>query len=85
MLIIGYFFPQKAYQEVYTEQVDIKPWSLTKPVAVLITLGSVSMYTFLAQNIAPWIMTSYYIAASIAIIYVLWSIIQTLRYAPCNQ
>ena len=79
MLIIGYFFPQKAYQEVYTEQVDIKPWSLTKPVAVLITLASVSMYTFLAQNVANWVINSYYVIAVIALIYVFWSMIKALR------
>ena len=79
MLIIGYFFPQKAYQEVYTEQVDIKPWSLTKPVAVLITLASVSMYTFLAQNVANWVINSYYVIAIIALIYVFWSMIKALR------
>lgn len=65
MLTIGYFYPrQTEYQEVYTEQVDIKPWSLTKPVAVLITLASVSMYTFLAQNVADWVMPSYYVLAA---------------------
>ena len=79
MLIIGYFFPQKAYQEVYTEQVDIKPWSFTKPVAVLITLASVSMYTFLAQNVANWVINSYYVIAIIALIYVFWSMIKALR------
>ncbi len=64
---------------MYTEQVDIKPWSLTKPVAVLITLASVSMYTFLAQNVANWVINSYYVIAIIALIYVFWSMIKALR------
>ncbi|OBX08633.1 transporter [Gallibacterium salpingitidis] len=86
MLTIGYFYPrQTEYQEVYTEQVDIKPWSLTKPVAVLITLASVSMYTFLAQNVADWVMPSYYVLAAASISYVLWSIMQALRYARITE
>ena len=86
MLVIGHFYPRNTdYQEIYTEQVDIKPWSLTKPVAVLITLASISMYTFLAQNTADWVMPSYYILATISIGYVLWSMIQGLRYSKLEK
>ncbi|WP_271142447.1 solute:sodium symporter family transporter [Gallibacterium sp. AGMB14963] len=85
MLTVGYFYPRQTdYQEVYTEQVDIQPWSLTKPVAVLITLASISMYTFLAQNVAGWVMPTYYVVAVAAIGYVLWSIMQALRYTKAS-
>lgn len=85
MLTVGYFYPRQTdYQEVYTEQVDIQPWSLTKPVAVLITLASISMYTFLAQNVAGWVMPTYYVVAVAAIGYVLWSIMQALRYTRAS-
>ncbi|MFC0323423.1 solute:sodium symporter family transporter [Gallibacterium melopsittaci] len=86
MLVIGRFFPRETeYQEVYTEQVDIKPWSLTKPVAVLICLASVSMYTFLAQNVGAWLMPTYYVVATLAIAYVVWSIIQALRHTQTKK
>lgn len=86
MLTVGYFYPRQTdYQEVYTEQVDIQPWSLTKPVAVLITLASISMYTFLAQNVAGWVMPTYYVVAVAAIGYVLWSIMQALRYTKASS
>ncbi|WP_245174279.1 solute:sodium symporter family transporter [Gallibacterium genomosp. 3] len=85
MLTVGYFYPRQTdYQEIYTEQVDIQPWSLTKPVAVLITLASISMYTFLAQNVAGWVMPTYYVVAVAAIGYVLWSIMQALRYTKAS-
>ncbi|MGN5129713.1 solute:sodium symporter family transporter [Aeromonas hydrophila] len=74
MLLVGHFYPQKAYEEVYTEQVDIQPWSLVKPVAVLIALGSISMYVFLAQNVPIWFMWLYYLVALIALGYVFWAI-----------
>ncbi|UTV29817.1 solute:sodium symporter family transporter [Photobacterium atrarenae] len=82
MLIVGYFYPQQAYEEVYTEQVDIKPWSMSLPVSVLITLGSVSMYIFLAQNVPGWLMNGYYILASVALAYVFWSIGRELMKSP---
>ncbi|UXI04351.1 solute:sodium symporter family transporter [Photobacterium sp. TY1-4] len=82
MLIVGYFYPQQAYEEVYTEQVDIKPWSMSLPVSVLITLGSVSMYIFLAQNVPGWLMSGYYILASVALAYVFWSIGRELMKSP---
>ncbi|MFB2863501.1 solute:sodium symporter family transporter [Aeromonas sp. MdU4] len=74
MLLVGHFYPQKAYEEVYTEQVDIQPWSLVKPVAVLIALGSISMYVFLAQNVPTWFMGLYYLVALIALGYIFWAI-----------
>lgn len=82
MLIVGYFYPQQAYEEVYTEQVDIKPWSMSLPVSVLITLASVSMYIFLAQNVPGWLMSGYYILASVALAYVFWSIGRELMNSP---
>ncbi|MFC0309767.1 solute:sodium symporter family transporter [Gallibacterium trehalosifermentans] len=86
MLIIGRFYPRTTeYQDVYTEQVDIKPWSLTKPVAVLICLASISMYTFLAQNVGTWLMPTYYVVATLAIAYVIWSIIQALRHTQTRK
>ncbi|MNG81949.1 putative symporter YidK [compost metagenome] len=74
MLLVGHFYPQKAYEEVYTEQVDIQPWSLVKPVAVLIVLGSVSMYVFLAQNVPTWLMSFYYLVAFASLSYIFWTI-----------
>lgn len=73
MLIIGHFYPQEAYQEVYTKQVDIQPWSLVKPVAVLISLGSFSMYVFLAHNVPGWFMSLYYVVALLSLAYVFWA------------
>lgn len=85
MLLIGHFFPQEAYQEVYTKQVDIQPWSLVRPVAVLITLGSVSMYVFLAQNVPGWLMAVYYTFAVAALGYVFWGIGRELLGMQRNQ
>ncbi|MDC9582819.1 solute:sodium symporter family transporter [Xenorhabdus sp. PR6a] len=61
MLTIGYFFPAESYQEVYTEQVDITPWSMVKPAGLLITLAVVSMYVFLAENVPAYVMALYYV------------------------
>jgi len=74
MLLVGHFYPQRAYEEVYTEQVDIQPWSLVKPVAVLIALGSISMYVFLAQNVPTWLMSLYYLVAFASLGYIFWAI-----------
>lgn len=74
MLLVGHFYPQPAYEEVYTEQVDIQPWSLVKPVAVLIALGSISMYVFLAQSVPAWLMGLYYLVAFAALGYIFWAI-----------
>ncbi len=82
MLVVGYFFPQEAYEEVYTEQVDIKPWSMVKPVSLLIALGSVSMYVYLAHNVPGWVMTGYYVFAVASLAYVFWSIGRELMNSP---
>ncbi|HHQ4553405.1 MULTISPECIES: solute:sodium symporter family transporter [Aeromonas] len=74
MLLVGHFYPQRAYEEVYTEQVDIQPWSLVKPVAVLIALGAISMYVFLAQNVPTWLMSLYYLVAFASLGYIFWAI-----------
>lgn len=74
MLLVGHFYPQRAYEEVYTEQVDIQPWRLVKPVAVLIALGSISMYVFLAQSVPTWLMGLYYLVAFISLGYIFWAI-----------
>ncbi|WP_033135223.1 solute:sodium symporter family transporter [Aeromonas finlandensis] len=74
MLLVGHFYPQRAYEEVYTEQVDIQPWSLVKPVAVLIVLGSISMYVFLAQSVPAWLMGLYYLVAFVSLGYIFWAI-----------
>lgn len=78
MLIVGYFYPQEEHHDIYTEQVDINPWSMTAPISVLITLASVSMYIFLAQNVPDWLMSSYYVLACIALAYVFWTIAREL-------
>ena len=74
MLLVGHFYPQQAYEEVYTEQVDIQPWRLVKPVAVLIALGSISMYVFLAQSVPVWLMSIYYLVAFASLGYIFWAI-----------
>jgi len=82
MLTVGYFYPQEAYVEVYTEQVDIQPWSMVKPVSLLIALGSVSMYIYLAQNVPSWVMDGYNIFAIVSLAYVFWSIARELMKSP---
>jgi len=82
MLTVGYFYPQEAYVEVYTEQVDIQPWSMVKPVSLLIALGSVSMYIYLAQNVPSWVMGGYNIFAIVSLAYVFWSIARELMKSP---
>ncbi|TDB58590.1 solute:sodium symporter family transporter [Photorhabdus khanii] len=72
MLAIGHFFPAKPFEDVYTEQVDITPWSMVKPVAWLITLGSVSMYVFLAHHVPTIIMIIYYLMATLILLYVFY-------------
>ncbi|MBF4253829.1 solute:sodium symporter family transporter, partial [Vibrio anguillarum] len=82
MLTVGYFYPQENHEDVYTEQVDITPWSMTPAVAVLITLSSVSMYVFLAHNVPTWVMSGYYLLAVGALGYVFWVIFRELIRSP---
>ncbi len=83
MLIIGHFYPRaEAYQDVYTEQVDIQPWNMGKPVATLVCLASVSMYVFLAENKPDWVLTVYYIIATVALVYIFGSIGKVLMNSP---
>ncbi|MCC8465599.1 solute:sodium symporter family transporter [Photorhabdus bodei] len=74
MLTIGYFFPAKPFTDVYTEQVNITPWSMVKPVAWLITLCSISIYIFLAHNVPKVIMIIYYLFAALILSYALYQI-----------
>lgn len=74
MLAIGYFFPAKPFTDVYTEQVNITPWSMVKPVAWLITLCSISIYVFLAHNVPKVIMIIYYLFAALILSYSLYKI-----------
>ncbi|MDR0219458.1 MAG: solute:sodium symporter family transporter [Enterobacteriaceae bacterium] len=74
MLVIGYFFPAESYQEVYTKQVDITPWTIVKPMGCLITLSAISMYVFLAQNVPLYAMTLYYVFAAVVLGYVFYQI-----------
>ncbi|OCQ52121.1 putative symporter YidK [Photorhabdus australis subsp. thailandensis] len=78
MLIIGYFFPAKPFEDVYTEQVNITPWSMVKPVAWLIILGSISMYVFLAHHVPPIIMAIYYLFAALVLFYVFYKMGKSL-------
>ncbi|NHB60844.1 solute:sodium symporter family transporter [Photorhabdus sp. RW14-46] len=78
MLAIGYFFPAKPFADVYTEQVNITPWSMVKPVAWLITLCSISIYVFLAHNVPKVIMIIYYLSAVLILSYALYQIGKTL-------
>ncbi|MCW7547367.1 solute:sodium symporter family transporter [Photorhabdus sp. APURE] len=78
MLVIGYFFPTKPFEDIYTKQVNITPWSMVKPVAWLITLCSISMYIFLAHNVPKVIMITYYLFAALILSYALYQIGKTL-------
>ncbi len=50
MLVIGLIKPRKeAYEQVYTEQVDITPWKLVNQVGMLITLIVIAIYIFFAN------------------------------------
>lgn len=72
MLTIGYFFPGKPYEDVYTEQVDISPWRFATPVACLIVLGAISMYVYLAQGAPSYVMIGYYIFAAILLTFIIY-------------
>ncbi|PHM70935.1 solute:sodium symporter family transporter [Xenorhabdus kozodoii] len=85
MLTIGYFFPAESYQEVYTKQVDITPWSMVKPVGWLITLVVVSMYVFLAENAPAYVMVLYYIFAACILGYVFYQIGRVLFKRPAKS
>jgi SSS family solute:Na+ symporter len=78
MLIVGHFYPQDAYEEEYTEQVDITPWAFGKAAASLICLASISMYIFLAHNVPGWVMNGYYVLAIAILGFVFWSIAKEL-------
>lgn len=78
MLLVGKLYPQAPHEDVYTKQVDITPWSMTRPVAVLIALSSVSMYVFLAQNKPNWVLSAYYVLAAASLGYVFWCIAKEL-------
>ncbi|OTA18535.1 sodium:solute symporter family protein [Xenorhabdus vietnamensis] len=78
MLTIGYFFPAESYQELYTEQVDITPWSIVKPIGWLITLAAISMYVFLAENAPTYVMALYCVFAASILSYVFYQIGRTL-------
>ncbi|MDC9622006.1 solute:sodium symporter family transporter [Xenorhabdus sp. XENO-7] len=82
MLTIGYFFPAETYQEVYTKQVDITPWSMVKPTGWLITLAAISMYVFLAHNVPVYVMVLYYVFAAGVLGYVLYQIGRVLFKRP---
>lgn len=47
---------------------------MTRQVAVLIALSSVSMYVFLAQNKPNWVLSAYYVLAAASLGYVFWCI-----------
>ncbi|MDE9554558.1 solute:sodium symporter family transporter [Xenorhabdus bovienii] len=82
MLTIGYFFPAETYQEVYTKQVDITPWSMVKPMGWLITLAAISMYVFLAHNVPVYVMVLYYVFAAGVLGYAFYQIGSALFKRP---
>ncbi|CDH03357.1 solute:sodium symporter family transporter [Xenorhabdus bovienii] len=82
MLIIGYFFPAETYQEVYTKQVDITPWSMVKPMGWLITLSAISMYVFLAHNVPVYVMVLYSVFAAGVLGYAFYQIGSALFKRP---
>jgi solute:Na+ symporter, SSS family len=47
MLIIGNFYPRKeAYKQIFTHQVDIKPWKYLKIVSITIVIIVISIYAY---------------------------------------
>ncbi|WP_386686929.1 solute:sodium symporter family transporter [Lonepinella sp. MS14437] len=77
MLAIGYFKPMDTpYQEEYTKQVDIQPWAFVKPVSLVITLLSLSMYIFMANNVPSLVWIGYYCFAAGTILYFLYVFIK---------
>ena len=49
MLLVGRFRPRsKAFIQHYTKQVDIKPWTMVKPVGVLICVLVIAVYIYFA-------------------------------------
>ncbi|MCG3469101.1 solute:sodium symporter family transporter [Xenorhabdus bovienii] len=82
MLTIGYFFPAETYQEVYTKQVDITPWSMVKPMGWLITLSAISMYVFLAHNVPVYVMVLYSVFAAGVLGYAFYQIGSALFKRP---
>ena len=85
MLAVGYFFPQDTYEDTYTEQVNIQPWDMSRPVAVLICISSVSMYVFLAQSKPEWILICYYVVAIGSLTYILGAISRVLLAARSSS
>ncbi|MGR3806817.1 solute:sodium symporter family transporter [Pasteurella testudinis] len=77
MLLIGHFKPMaKPYQEVYTQQVDIEPWAYVKPVSLVITLLSLTMYIFMANNVPSLVWIGYYCFAAGTVLYFLYVFVQ---------
>ena len=77
MLLIGHFKPmEKPYQEVYTKQVNIEPWAYVKPVSLVITLLSLTMYIFMANGVPMLIWVGYYCFAAGTILYFLYVFVQ---------
>ncbi|HBO37839.1 MAG TPA: solute:sodium symporter family transporter [Pasteurellaceae bacterium] len=73
MLIIGYLKPMKTpYKEEYTNQVDIQPWAYVKPVSLIITLLSLTMYIFMANNVPTAVWIGYYCYAAGTVAYFLY-------------
>lgn len=80
MLIIGYIRPmEKAYEEVYTEQVDIQPWAYVKPVSLIITALSLTMYIFMANNVPTLVWVGYYCFVAFTLLYFIYVALQQRR------
>lgn len=74
MLLIGHFKPMETpYEEVYTKQVDIEPWAYVKPVSLIITLLSLTMYIFMANNVMTAVWIGYYCFAAATVLYFLYT------------
>jgi len=77
MLIIGYFKPMETpYKEEYTKQVDIQPWAFVKPVSLVITLLSLTMYIYMANNVPDLVWIGYYCFATGTVLYFLYVFIK---------
>lgn len=77
MLIIGKIAPMETpYKEEYTKQVDIKPWTLAKPVALIISFLSFTMYIFMAHNVPDYVWIGYYCLGATSILYFVYALVK---------
>ena len=86
MLTIGHFFPaEKAYEEVYTKQVNIEPWEYMNQVGLAIVTVSVGMYIFLANNVPSIVTYAYYALLAFTVVYALQALLKNSNNAAKGE